>query len=1024
MITINAPFQRASSSPTCPVRPVRYSSKSWQSLLTLVFLTLSMVFSAANMQAVQAASFTPSANPAQLTQAAQDLVVTKTSSAAGAVQLGETITYTIRVANNSTTAHHNILVTDALPAGTSYIAQSTDLSFQRKMTFEDWFNVASYNNNDGTTPWPNSWVEFGNDCDYEPAYGVIRIIIPDGRLRFDGSAYDTTLTRQASMPNTTSATLSFDYIFNGTIETGDRFAIEINDGEYYKVLESFNGTLPASGHYSRDISAYANLFTRLRFTVSGFRDGSGTSAEWLELDNVKIEYSAPSTQSSRNNIPDDSVADLVDGTPPNLVTLADAVSLPAGETLTLRYQVQVRDPRPTGVREITNTASVDSDEMAAPVTATISNALLFPELTLATTYLPPLPTIDDPVTFTFNVTNSGTLALDTLAVSGSLAGLSAIACNATSLEPGASTTCTATYTVTLADVISGEISFSAQATALDPSDGPVTTSDPVVVTTSNPLPPVASDDSTTTDFNTPVDLVNITSNDTASGTGNSIVVTSIDLDPLTPGNQADFTDPAGNHWAASATSGNVTFTPGEDVVGPASIAYNVEDLLGQEGSADLVVTVALPTPPNAMDDEGETAFNITRKLDDITFNDTAYGERNQIDPATIDLDSTTPGNQTTITASGHTWTANTTTGEVTFTPSENFTGTASTPYSVQDESGQTASANLRVTVLTPQPPAAADDSTTTSFNVATTFTNITANDTVYGEGNSLVLNTIDLDPITEGRQATLAVEGHTWIADLLTGAVTYTPAANFTGLAAITYQIEDELGRQATAGLIVITTAPPAPVAVDDSAATTLDSPVTLPDITANDQARGEGNSIVTSSIDLDLTTEGNQPTILANGHTWTADPITGEVTFTPAHGFSGTASIAYSVEDEIGQQASASLSVTVDASFALASFTAQRVSETEVALAWTTNNENGASAYRLLRAAENDISKALEVTTLASNPTTMTYQFSDTTLPGEGEYWYWLVKVFVSTSQVTSNSISVNTTAPNYPIYLPIILH
>jgi len=94
------------------------------------------------------------------------------------------------------------------------------------------------------------------------------------------------------------------------------------------------------------------------------------------------------------------------------------------------------------------------------------------------------------------------------------------------------------------------------------------------------------------------------------------------------------------------------------------------------------------------------------------------------------------------------------------------------------------------------------------------------------------------------------------------------------------------------------------------------------------------------------------------------------------------------------------------------------------VALAWTTNNENGASAYRLLRAAENDISKALEVTTLASNPTTMTYQFSDTTLPGEGEYWYWLVKVFVSTSQVTSNSISVNTTAPNYPIYLPIILH
>ncbi len=1022
MKTIRTPFRRAQSRMARPAQPARYGSRRWQSLLTLVFFTLSMLFAAAGAQAVQAASAAPAANPALLPQAAEDLVVTKTSSAAGAVAPGDTITYTIRVANNGAAAHHNILVSDALPAGTSYVDQSTELSFQRKLTFEDHFDTAAYNNNHGTTPWSNSWIESGNDCDLDPAYGVIRILTPDGRLRFDGSAYDTTLTRAAYMPGTTSATLSFDYIVNGVIEVGDRFAIEIDDGEYYKPLEVFNGTLPASGHYSRDISAYANLFTRLRFTVSGFRDGSGATAEWLELDNVKIEYAAPGTQPMRNNIPGDPVDDLANGEPPDLLTLADAVSLPAGETLTLRYQVQVQDPRPAGVREIANTASVDSDEMATPVTATVSNALLFPELSVDTSYLPLLPTVDDLVTFTLTVTNSGTLALDDLTVTGSLTGLSAVACDATSLEPGASTPCTATYTVTLADVVSGEISFTAQAAASDPSDGPVSATDAVVVSTINPPPPVASDDSITTDFNTQADLIDVTSNDTASGTGNSIVLASIDLDPTTPGNQADFTDPAGNHWSASTTSGTVTFTPGEDVVGPANIAYSVEDLLGQEGSADLVVTVSLPDLPTAADDEGETAFNIPLKLDDITANDSAFGTDNQINPATIDLDSTTPGNQATFTASGHTWAANTTTGEVTFTPSENFTGTASIPYSVQDQSGQTASAVLRATVLTPPAPAAVQDSTTTSFNVPVTFENITANDSVYGERNSLVLNTIDLDPATEGRQATHTVEGHTWTADLLTGAVTYTPAVNFTGEATITYQVEDELGRLAGADLSVTVASPPAPVAVDDSAATTLDSPVTLLDITENDGARGEGNSIVTGSIDLDLTTQGNQPTILANGHTWTANPATGEVTFTPAYGFSGTASITYSVEDEIGQKASASLSVTVDASFALASFTAQRVSEAEVALAWTTENENGASTYRLLRAAENDISKAVEVTTLASSPT-LTYQFSDTTLPGEGEYWYWLVKVFVSGSQVNSISVPVDTTAPNYPIYLPIIL-
>jgi LPXTG-site transpeptidase (sortase) family protein len=44
---------------------------------------------------------------------------------------------------------------------------------------------------------------------------------------------------------------------------------------------------------------------------------------------------------------------------------------------------------------------------------------------------------------------------------------------------------------------------------------------------------------------------------------------------------------------------------------------------------------------------------------------------------------------------------NTTTGEVTFTPATNFTGTATIPYAVQDTLGQTAAANLAVTVGPP-----------------------------------------------------------------------------------------------------------------------------------------------------------------------------------------------------------------------------------------------------------------------------------------------------------------------------------
>jgi LPXTG-site transpeptidase (sortase) family protein len=69
---------------------------------------------------------------------------------------------------------------------------------------------------------------------------------------------------------------------------------------------------------------------------------------------------------------------------------------------------------------------------------------------------------------------------------------------------------------------------------------------------------------------------------------------------------------------------------------------------------------------------------------------------------TIDLDPSTSGQQTSYTdASGNQWSVNTITGEVTFTPATNFTGNATIPYSVQDANGQTATANLTVTVGPP-----------------------------------------------------------------------------------------------------------------------------------------------------------------------------------------------------------------------------------------------------------------------------------------------------------------------------------
>ena len=89
------------------------------------------------------------------------------------------------------------------------------------------------------------------------------------------------------------------------------------------------------------------------------------------------------------------------------------------------------------------------------------------------------------ITYTFAITNTGNVTVSGLGVvetafdgSGSITGLT---CPTTPLAPGASTTCTATYTLTDADIEQGSITNTAEATGKDQGGGDVT-SDPDSVT--------------------------------------------------------------------------------------------------------------------------------------------------------------------------------------------------------------------------------------------------------------------------------------------------------------------------------------------------------------------------------------------------------------------------------------------------------------------------------------------------------------------------------------------------------------
>lgn len=106
-------------------------------------------------------------------------------------------------------------------------------------------------------------------------------------------------------------------------------------------------------------------------------------------------------------------------------------------------------------------------------------------------------TVGQSITYSFLLTNTGNVTLtDAAVVEGTFTGtgqLSAVTCPpaAASLAPGAQVTCTATYTVTQADLTAGSISNVATGTATPPSGDDITSS-PSAAKVATPGPALAS----------------------------------------------------------------------------------------------------------------------------------------------------------------------------------------------------------------------------------------------------------------------------------------------------------------------------------------------------------------------------------------------------------------------------------------------------------------------------------------------------------------------------------------------------
>ena len=315
----------------------------------------------------------------------------------------------------------------------------------------------------------------------------------------------------------------------------------------------------------------------------------------------------------------------------------------------------------------------------------------------------------------------------------------------------------------------------------------------------------------------------------------------------------------------------LVFTPAENFNGEATISYTVADPAGNTDGASITVTVApVNDPPDAVNDTATTDEEAPITID-VLGNDTDVdGDALTITAASV------PTAQGTVEIVGN---------QLVFTPAEDFFGPATISYAITDGNGGTDVAEVMVDVRNVNDaPVATNDIATTDEDVAVVV-DLLGNDSDV-DGDPLRIGTVSVDPA----QGSVVDNGD--------GTVTFTPAPNFNGPATITYTVVDDAGGEDTGTATVnVSSVIDPPNAVNDTATTDEDTPVTI-DVLANDSDPDNQALTITAA-----TVPAAQGTVEVVGN---------QLVFTPAENFNGEATITYSIVDTDGATDTATVAVTV----------------------------------------------------------------------------------------------------------------
>ncbi|MEP4290868.1 MAG: tandem-95 repeat protein, partial [Rhizobiaceae bacterium] len=375
--------------------------------------------------------------------------------------------------------------------------------------------------------------------------------------------------------------------------------------------------------------------------------------------------------------------------------------------------------------------------------------------------------------------------------------------------------------------------------------------------------------------------------------------------------------PGQGTWSVNTTTGEISFAPIADYDGVVSdISYTVADDLGDRSTPVNVSVTITPTndAPIATADS-DTVLEDGSVTIDVLANDSDID--GILDPASVQIIGTSAPGDSLIVAGEGTWSVNTATGEISFTPEADYDGPVTDiSYQMRDDVGalsNPATISVTITPVNDAPVASADsDSVNEDGSVVI---NILANDTDI-DGTLDPASVQITGTASAGDSLVVAGQG-TWSVNTTTGAIAFTPEPDYNGpVTDITYTVRDNDGAVSSPATVSVSIIDvnDAPIGTDDSDVVAEDGSVII-DVLANDS--DIDGTIDPTTVQITGTSAPGDPLVVAGEGSWTVNPTTGAITFTPEADYDGVVTdITYTVLDDDGAPTGpTTVSVTISGS-------------------------------------------------------------------------------------------------------------